>query len=233
MSAASTTGPRNRLTREQRLERWNAANAEGDTLRPKRLTGKRARYDWFDDLFGDATLSSHVRLVGMVTILAGNVDGSNIFPGVRTIADRCALSQRVVSESLDKLVRRGRLKRRWRDGANGAGRGFQYILTVPTVLTQSKQSVLTKSKHQKASVLTRRKHSESVLTHGQHSADAGAFSADADDSSVLTQRQPTIPGPVHIPDSPTESAAPPSSPQEARRAENVVELSREVARAKR
>jgi hypothetical protein len=227
-----TGGPRNRLTRDQRLERWNAANAEGTALRPKRLTGKRARYEWIDGVYADPSLSATVRLVGIVTVLAGNVDGAEIWPGVRTIADRCSLSQRVVSQSLDILVKRGRLIRQWRKGAKGAGCGFQYILCAPTVLTQSKQSVLTQSKHQKSSVLTQDQHSESVLTLGQHSADFGAVSADADDSSVLTLRQPTRDLPMHIP-APTESAAPVELAQGARRAEKVVvDLARKM-KAKR
>jgi len=199
--------PRNQLRRAERVAKWNAAGAEGAKAKPRRLTGKRARYDWLDSLYQAKDIGATARHVGMVTALAGDVDGSKIHPGVRTVAQRCALSPRVVSQSLDTLVRVGRLQRQWRAGAAGAGRGFDYLLCVPTVCTQNQHSVLTERAHR---ACTEDARSEPVCTQGQHSVHPGAVSVDANDTSVCTHGAPTIPDQSIRP----AASAPPAQPGE-------------------
>lgn len=209
--------PRNRLKREDRLARWNNEAVQGQALRPKRADGKNARYSWIESLYEATELSPTVRHVGMVLALAGNTDGSNIFPGVRTIADRCNLSQRAVSKSISALVCGGRLQRKYRNGRAGPGAGFEYVLMVPTVLTLHQHLVLMQRQHTGGNVLTHDQHPEQVLTDGQHGADPGAQGADANDSKVLTQGQRTSPS-TYPKTSADETPAAPADLAKARRA---------------
>ena len=161
--------PRNRLKREQRLARWNAAGAEGRAHKPAPVTGKNPRSAWVRSVLDPRTdFSATVRLVAAVLATYGRADGSDIWPGVRVLAAHCRLSARVVSASLDRLVRAGYVLREWKYG-NAAGRGFRYILTLP-VLTQDAQSVLTQGSH----VLTQGSQLPELCTDGSHGVNPGA-----------------------------------------------------------
>lgn len=200
--------PRNNLKREDRVRRWQEDAAQAQPLRPNPVSGKNARWTWLDSLYGASELSATERHVGMVLALFADSDGTRIWPTVETVASRCNLSERVISKSISQLVRSGRLQRKYRDGRAGAGGGFVYILMVPTVLTQDQHPVLTERQHHAAMVLTQDQHLAQVLTQRQHGADAHADGADANDSKVLTQRQPTSSVPIQIPGAGTTPAAP-------------------------
>jgi helix-turn-helix protein len=177
MSGRYRAPPRNHRKSEERFARWRDANDAGQRFRPRPATGRNPRAEWVRMLLLKSDLRSTERLVGIVLQTHGDDDGANIYPGIRLLAKECDLSQRAVCRALDALVRRGYLRRRSKEGSKGAGKGLLYLLMVPSVLTESQ-------------------HRTSVLTGRQHSADPGAVSADANDTSVLTQRQQTIPSTI-------------------------------------
>src|SRR5579863_9543375 len=100
--------PRNRLTRDQRVERLNASAEEARAFKPRPVNGKGARNEWMRAVFNprDAELSHTVRLVGVALVSNGNADGSRIYPGIRLLAGQCNLSPRAICTALDVLVRR-------------------------------------------------------------------------------------------------------------------------------
>jgi len=153
--------PRNRLTRAQRVEQWNAAGAEARALRPRKAIERaskpnKARYAWLDAVMNSGKpkkggLPATSRLIAHTLAFHGNSDGSKIFPSVRALANETGLSDRAVCEHLDHLVRRGFLMRKARGGHTAGSRGFEYVLTVPT-------RVLTEDQHQAQAVLTDDQH---------------------------------------------------------------------------
>jgi hypothetical protein len=125
---------RNRTTRAERIARWNAANAEGRSHAPKRLSGsEKARFTWIAALYA-SDLDPMSRLVGLVLAGHGNARGERIFPSVRKLAAETALSDRTVSDRLDELVKHGFLHRKSRGGDYAGARGFDYILSAPRSL---------------------------------------------------------------------------------------------------
>jgi hypothetical protein len=137
---ARMTAPRNRLTREQRVARWNAAAEAARTVKPQPVSGKGARHEWLRAVLNPqrTELRAAVRLVGAALVNNGNADGTRIYPSTRLLAGQCNLSERAICTALDWLVRRGYLQRHYRIG-NAAGCGFRYVLTVPSVLNQVQQ----------------------------------------------------------------------------------------------
>lgn len=191
--------PQNRLTRAQRVEQWNAAGAAARVLRPRKAIERvskpnKARYAWLEVVMksgkpekgGKGGLQSISRLVAHTLTFHGRSDGSGIFPSVRTLANETGLSERAVCEHIGHLVRRGFLMRKARGGHTAGARGFEYVLTVPT-------RVLTDDQHITNGSADGRSAPRAVLTHDQHSADAGSESADAGSERVLTERQPSVP----------------------------------------
>jgi hypothetical protein len=190
MTAAT---PTNRLTRDERVARWNAEAEQGKASQPERLSGKTVRLRWLNAVLNNpGSLKSTPRLVACVLSMHGKPDGTDIFPGVRRLAAQCGLSQRAVCEAIRNLVCGGYLRREWRRG-NAAGVGFRYVLTLP-VLTHDQHvgahaesaPVLTQDQHVSADA---RSAAAEVLTHGQHGADARSRGADANDMKVLTHGQ--------------------------------------------
>jgi hypothetical protein len=161
--------PRNRLTREQRVARWNAAADEGRALQPQPVVGKGARNEWLRAVLNpQGELAATVRLVGAALVSNGNADGSRIYPGSRLLAGQCNLSQRAVCTALDHLVRRGYLQRQWKTG-NAAGCGFRYVLTVPAL-----NDVQHVTSTQRAQSAEPRSAAAQVLNHVQHGEKRGA-----------------------------------------------------------
>lgn len=168
-SAALNVAARNRLTRDQRLARWNAAAAEARALKPQHVSGKGARNEWLRAVFNPACeLSATTRLVGAALVSNGNADGTRIFPGVRLLAGQCNLSQRAICTSLTLLVSHGYLQRQWKTG-NAAGCGFRYTLTVPALNhVQHLEPTLHSKSAEGASA------AGELLNHVQHGAKRGA-----------------------------------------------------------
>lgn len=130
------SGPRNRSTRAQRIEQWNAAVSEGRSYQPRKADGKHARYDWLRTVMA-SDLPNITRLVSHTMAFHGRADGSGIFPSVRLIAKEAGLSERAVCTHIDLLVRRGFLWRKSRVAETTAGAlGFVYILAIPSVLNE-------------------------------------------------------------------------------------------------
>jgi hypothetical protein len=143
-------GPRNRRTRAQRIEQWNASVAQGRRFQPRKVDSKHARYEWLRSVM-DSDLPSTTRLVSHTLVSHGRADGSGIFPSVRVVAKKSGLSERAVCDHLDLLVRRGYLWRKARGGDTAGAVGFEYVLAVPTVLNAAQHSgagvVLTDVQH--------------------------------------------------------------------------------------
>jgi hypothetical protein len=135
-------------------------------------------------------LQSTTRLVAHTLVLHGQANGDRIFPSVRLLASGAALSERAICEHLEMLVRRGFLLKEARGGNTAGAKGFKYLLTVPSVLTDDQHKGTTVRSPHNGGVLTGDQHRESVLTDDQHSVDPDAASADANGNSVLTVRQP-------------------------------------------
>jgi hypothetical protein len=136
------TPPANRTTRVERLKRWNDEFVSSKFYRPAAVSGKNARGTWLDEIW-KSDLSPTVRHVAVVTVLAGNQDGTKIWPGLRWIEQRCGYSQRAISDALSHMVSHGWLKRTWRktrsDGTGLSGAGFAYQLTIPQVRNADQQ----------------------------------------------------------------------------------------------
>jgi DNA-binding MarR family transcriptional regulator len=136
----------NRLTRTERLARWEAAYKAGTLHEPQRLTAggvltpkqvKRARYLWLDWMCHFSKLEPTTRLVAHTLVLHGLDDGTRIFPGVREIADESGLSERSVSTHIDILCRTGWLQRKERERTRLWACGFLYILTAPRAVYEA------------------------------------------------------------------------------------------------
>lgn len=188
--------PRNRRSRAQRIEQWNAAGAEARTRRPRKVVERvskphKARYAWLEVIMKSGPpskggLSSTSRLVAHTLTFHGRSDGSGIFPSVRTLASETGLSERAVCEHIGHLVRRGFLMRKARGGNTAGAMGFEYVLTVPT-------HVLTEDQHIPRERADAGSTPTLVLTQDQHRVDAGSIGADAGSEKVLTQRQCSVP----------------------------------------
>lgn len=173
--------PTNSTRRADRIEAWNQATQAGYRFRPERLSGKDVRFRWIDAVV-KSDLQATTRLVAHTLVLHGQANGERIFPSVRLLARGAALSERAVCQHLDFLVRRGFLLREARGGNTAGAKGFKYLLTMPSVLTDNQ--------HRTTTVLTQVQRSSSALTDDQHSVDPDARSADANSDSVLIVRQP-------------------------------------------
>lgn len=222
--------PRNHTTGAERLAIWKKEGAQGQARRPRRVQGSKARWEWIDSICEAVELSSTVRHVAVMLALAGNADGSSIFPGIRRLASRCNLSARVVSKSISRLVCCGRLMRKPRGNGPeaGAGAGFEYLLTIPTVLTDDQHYVCTDDQHQRAKVCTQDQHQTEVCTDDQHGVNPGAGGVNPGDTKVCTDGSPTSPLPIQIPGAGTKPAAPgelaKARPARRRTGPNVVTL---------
>lgn len=202
--------PRNKLKREERVARWNKEAAQGGARRPRLAEGKKAKWDWIDSIrkADAAELSSTVRHVAVMLALHGDADGTRIYPTIRTLAAECNLSTRAVSASISSLVRCGRLKRGFRGNGAGAGAGFEYALTIPTVLTDDQRPVCTKDQHHDARVYTQDQHPAVACTDGQHGVHPGSHGVHPGNTKVCTDGASTSPLPIHIPGAGAAPAAP-------------------------
>lgn len=163
-----STAPRNRTTGAERLSKAKQEGAQGQRRGPKLAAGKKARWDWFGCLYQARDLSATMRHVGMVLALFGDADGSRIRPGIRELASRCNLSARAVSKSLSGLVCRGYLLRKFRAGHAGTGAGFEYLLSIPTVLTDDQHLVCTRTTPRCAPSVHRPLHYQSIYLGPAH-----------------------------------------------------------------
>jgi len=171
MNQNKPRAPQNTTTRAERLAAWNAAHAAAQKYGPERVHGRDARYRWLDAIrSGD--LSRTTRLVAHSLVRHGKVNGNDIFPGTRLLAREAGLSERTVCTHLNILVRRGFLGRIPRHGNTAGARGFNYVLNIPKVMTADPASL---------GPLVVRTRPNSVLSLVQHSAEARADSAEADD----------------------------------------------------
>lgn len=120
--------PRNVLSREERLDRWNSVASGGAKHQPWRLTGDdRARYIWLN-MIARSTLPALTRLVAHTLALHGNNRGERVFPSVQVLSAEAGVSERSTCTHTETLVRSGWLQRERK------GRGFVYHFSVPRVL---------------------------------------------------------------------------------------------------
>lgn len=185
------SSPRNKSTRAERVASWNEAVEEARRFAPRRLAGEKARYEWIRAVI-ESSLPAMTRLIAHTLALHGTAGGKKIFPSVRTIAAEAGTSARCVSEHVDTLVRRGFVLRQARFGDTAGGRGFEYLLTVPTVFTQDQY------RHEQIgdTRVDAGSTQATVCTQDQHGVHPDAESVDGKDTTVLTLRLPSIPSSV-------------------------------------
>lgn len=140
MSEQKRPPPRNHLSREERLERWEAAALEGAKLCPSPITGdERTRYLWLQ-LISLSSLPALTRLMAHSLALFGDAKGQSrngsvdgVFPSIRELSKRSGLSERSTCTHAEALVRTAWLQRsRYRVRLEqGAWEGTLYRFCVP------------------------------------------------------------------------------------------------------
>jgi hypothetical protein len=141
--------PRNHLSREERLERWEAAAIEGTKLGPCPITGDdRTHYVWLR-LISLSSLPALTRLLAHSLALFGDAKGQSrdgsvdgVYPSIRELAKRSGLSERSTCTHAEALVRTAWLQReRYRVRMDrGAWDGVLYRFCLPVAVLRAPEN---------------------------------------------------------------------------------------------